>query len=63
MTEQDLFNFLEKNLKIQIVNNSDPVTCGGEVDGTLGVKVMLLLKNPTTGKDVIIDTDKCDIWY
>lgn len=55
--EQELFLFLATHLKIRLFDASEPSSCGGEVEGSLGVKVELLLKNPETGEDEVISSD------
>jgi len=56
----DIFQFIKDNLKIQITDASTPTTCGGECPGNLGIKIELLLRNPIDGKLEIIDSDQCD---
>jgi hypothetical protein len=61
VSKEELFDFLKDHLSIRIRDNSEPTTCGGECQGYLGVKVMLLLLNPLTGEKELIDQDDCTI--
>lgn len=51
---QRTFEYLKDNLLITIDDNSTPAQCGGEVRGTLGVKVILSLRSPTSDKFEVI---------
>jgi len=51
VNDLDIFEYLRNNLRIELVDISEPSTCGGEVSGRLGFKVKLLLN------DVVIDDD------
>ncbi len=57
--EQGIFNFLAKNLSIDVVDKSEGTTCGGEVSGSFGFQVRLLLTNPEDGKQKVISEKDC----
>lgn len=54
MDNRDVFDFLSANLSIEVQDASEPSSCGGEVEGSLGVTVKLLLCNPSTGEKELI---------
>lgn len=60
MSEELLFEYLKKNLSVRVQDASEPSTCGGEVEGSLGVRIQLVLKNPA-GEEEIISDDNCFI--
>lgn len=56
-----VFDYLKHNLKVEVVNASTGPSCGGEVSGSLGVEVRLLLTDPWTGEPVEISKDKVEL--
>ena len=59
MNAAEIFQYLKDNLSIQVKDESEPFTqliCGGEVEGSLAVKVTLFLKNEK-GESVAISAD------
>lgn len=60
-SELELFNFLAAALRVRVEDASTPSTCGGEVEGSLGVKVTLLLMNPLTHQHEVISEDRVSL--
>jgi hypothetical protein len=57
MENQEIFDFLAMNLSVKVLDASEPSSCGGEIEGSLGVKVQLYLFNPASGKKELISED------
>jgi hypothetical protein len=53
-----LADFVRNNLKVEVVNKSEPPSCGGEVDGHLAVCVRLLMKDLLSGEWQTVSEDE-----
>jgi hypothetical protein len=61
MSKQELFEFLKEHLSIDVEDTTYWSYGGPQDRDLLGIKIKLILKNPTTGELVIIDEKNCSI--
>lgn len=57
ISQDEIHKFIKNNLRIEVVDASEPSSCGGECGPMMAIKVKLWLKDPLTKQEEVISED------